>query len=610
MEPYLIAIIVIGSLIVIGVIIFVSVYFNLGSSVVVTTTPVANVTIVPTLSPTPGPVDIRMKVLLPLYIYPPWDSVLVENNPQNLIAIMNPNSGPGDSYDSEYANAVANLQIAGSNVIGYIATNYASNSNISNLLQQVSNYNAWYGVNGIFYDEMSTQASNVSFYQDLYDQTKVVLEKNVNGNANIDTYPNIVSDFPFYNSGAIFNNTFYCGSDNTKYVTDVSNVIPVYKSGPYYNPLAHDGTVDKVSFYGNYFYDNYGTIYSISNSNVYSLNLVANFNLGVSRKELVNINKNETILYLGNSGSNILLRMYHMSNLQNFSNLDITNYISRIYYLNTFEDYLYIFGANNLVTASRSSNLVIYSGALSGSLTLENVYASFYSNVAGANFPAHSVIDKNGKYCYCSGSILLVSKFINNTATFTSSINYYTRFANITNDAEYLFLSSNTILLLKANLDVPYLLSNFTNAIPDISYLFCLCYNNLTNTLYYYGDQINKSISNIFSNSNISNHIIVGNPGTNTIESYANTADILVVYEGSNFSEYSSNAWQSNFSKNKFAALIYNSNQAQMITAVSNSNQSLGSIYVTDDVLPNPWDTIPSYYSLESNLINNNIVFF
>jgi hypothetical protein len=60
-------------------------------------------------------------------------------------------------------------------------------------------------------------------------------------------------------------------------------------------------------------------------------------------------------------------------------------------------------------------------------------------------------------------------------------------------------------------------------------------------------------MSNIFSNSNISNHIIVGNPGTNTIEEYEHTADILVVYEDSNFSDYSSNAWQSNFSKNKFA---------------------------------------------------------
>uniref|UniRef100_UPI0021B6C64E spherulation-specific family 4 protein n=1 Tax=Streptococcus mitis TaxID=28037 RepID=UPI0021B6C64E len=83
------------------------------------------------------------------------------------------------SYDSEYANAVSTLQGSGSNVIGSIATNYSSNGNISNLLQQVSNYNSWYGVNGIFYDEMSTSNSNVSFYQDLYDKTKIVLEKNV-----------------------------------------------------------------------------------------------------------------------------------------------------------------------------------------------------------------------------------------------------------------------------------------------------------------------------------------------------------------------------------------------------------------------------------------------
>jgi len=82
-----------------------------------------------------------------------------------------------------------------------------------------------------------------------------------------------------------------------------------------------------------------------------------------------------------------------------------------------------------------------------------------------------------------------------------------------------------------------------------------------------------------------------------------------VVYEGSNFSNYSANSWQSNFSKDKFAALVYDSNEIQMMQAVQISNQSLGSIYVTDDDLPNPWDTIPNYYSLESNLINNNIVF-
>jgi len=599
MEPYLIAIIVIGSLIIIGVIIFVSVYFTLGSSVVITTTPVSNVTIVPTA------IDgERMKVLLPLYIYPPWDSVLVNNHPQNLIAIMNPNSGPGDSYDSEYANAVANLQTAKSNVIGYIATNYSSNSNISNVLQQVSNYNAWYGVNGIFYDEMSTQESNVSFYQDLYDKTKVVLEKNVNGNANVDTYSNLANNFSnsFRSTGVIHNDVMYIGFVYSSYAVDVSNVSPNYAAGPYVGVIGgiSRGT-DYVSYYGNIYYNSRGYFYSINTSNSYNLTLLGNFYINTLHvQELIVLNKNQTIIYYSNDGTN--LRSAYLSNFQNYSNIIPPNGIN---YINYFNDTLIVYTVDQTDVVS-NSNLLIYSGAYNGNLVLENQYSNFFNNLNTSS----SVIDKNGKYFYATGTNLFVSKLESNyTLTLTSFLNIESIVANVTNDSEYLFTSGNFIRLFKANLDVPYLLTNYNNAQEYSSLKYTFCYNQSTSSLYYLDTSLrNNVISNIFSTNNI-NPIIVGNPGTNTIESYASTSDILVVYEGSNFSEYSSNSWQSNFSKNKFSALVYNSNEVQMMSAVQSSNQTLGSIYITDDKLPNPWDTIPNYYALESNLINNNIVF-
>jgi len=601
MEPYLIAIIVIGSLIIIGAIIFVSIYFTLGSSVVVTTTPVSNVTIVPTA------VDgERMKVLLPLYIYPPWDSVLVNNHPQNLIAIMNPNSGPGSSYDAEYANSVSNLQIAGSNVIGYVATNYSSNGNISNLLSQVSNYNAWYGVNGIFYDEMSTQASNVSFYQNLYDQTKVVLQKNVNGNANIDMYANFAGDSGFFTSGVISNNVMYIGINENTYVLNVSNVNPSNIAGPYSNEaILSINRFDYISYYGNIYYNTAGSFYSINNSNVYEMTFLGNVSLNESVYQRVHLNENQNIIYYNYGDLFSNLQSVYLSNFQTFSNLSLANYFSFTTFINSFEDTLFIFGSLNGPDTISNSNLLVYSGALTGNLILQNHYSNFYNNGRATI----SIIDKNHTYMYCFEPNLYVCKIgVNYTLTLTNYLNNLILLANVTNDAEYLFTAGLNVQLFKANLDVPYLIANFGNA---LSRRYAFCFNESTNSLYYLNKNSLKNyvLSNIFSNSNTNNHIIVGNPGTNTIEPYANTADVLVVYEGSNFSEYSPNSWQSNFSKNKFAALVYNSNEVQMMSAVQSSNQTLGSIYVTDDNLPNPWDTIPSYYALESNLINNNIFF-
>lgn len=87
----------------------------------------------------------------------------------------------------------------------------------------------------------------------------------------------------------------------------------------------------------------------------------------------------------------------------------------------------------------------------------------------------------------------------------------------------------------------------------------------------------------------------VGNPGANSLPSYLDTVDVVLIYESPglpNLNNYRS--WDS-----------YDNAQLGMIpfgvgslptTWIQNAKQMLGWLYVTNDVLPNPWDSLPSYF--------------
>lgn len=108
-------------------------------------------------------------VAVPLYTYPTdssWSSVIqakqaYPNVP--FIAVINPNSGPGASSDSNYVTGIKNLQAAGIEVLGYVYTSYSSRST-SSVEADVNTYNSWYHVNGIFFDEMSNVAGYETYY--------------------------------------------------------------------------------------------------------------------------------------------------------------------------------------------------------------------------------------------------------------------------------------------------------------------------------------------------------------------------------------------------------------------------------------------------------------
>ena len=97
---------------------------------------------------------------------------------------------------------------------------------------------------------------------------------------------------------------------------------------------------------------------------------------------------------------------------------------------------------------------------------------------------------------------------------------------------------------------------------------------------------------------------VVLNPGAVTLECYVNSSDILITFE-SDFTSYNASwhaghAWEVNYPASRFWHLVHGTSSGNMATALNLSRQrNAGWVYVTDDVMPNPWDTLASYWSSE-----------
>lgn len=111
-------------------------------------------------------------IAIPLYTYPTdgtWTAVIQAKQAHPnvpFLAVINPNSGPGGSNDPNYVQGIKNLQAVGIKVLGYVATGYGANSQ-SSVESQAASYHSWYGVDGIFFDEMSNTVGFESYYSTL-----------------------------------------------------------------------------------------------------------------------------------------------------------------------------------------------------------------------------------------------------------------------------------------------------------------------------------------------------------------------------------------------------------------------------------------------------------
>jgi len=107
---------------------------------------------------------------VPLYTYPgtSWDTVAASASLVETVAIINPDSGPGNGPDSSYNTYMSKLQSAGVEMIGYVHTSYGARA-ISDVKADIAQYASEFPLLvGIFVDEAATTAAEVSYYQQLY----------------------------------------------------------------------------------------------------------------------------------------------------------------------------------------------------------------------------------------------------------------------------------------------------------------------------------------------------------------------------------------------------------------------------------------------------------
>ncbi|MGA9406442.1 MAG: spherulation-specific family 4 protein [Bacteroidota bacterium] len=100
-----------------------------------------------------------------------------------------------------------------------------------------------------------------------------------------------------------------------------------------------------------------------------------------------------------------------------------------------------------------------------------------------------------------------------------------------------------------------------------------------------------------------SSSLVVTNPGTNTLESYLinngnRVSDVLCIFENSTgFDTWTPSSWCAKYSRDDFCVLPYSTASTDYINKVNRAaSLGIGWIYCTNDILPNPWDTLPPYF--------------
>ncbi|MCA9258760.1 MAG: hypothetical protein KDA61_06155 [Planctomycetales bacterium] len=97
---------------------------------------------------------------------------------------------------------------------------------------------------------------------------------------------------------------------------------------------------------------------------------------------------------------------------------------------------------------------------------------------------------------------------------------------------------------------------------------------------------------------------VMGNPGTNTLQQYLTwpAADRLVVYEreGSFYPGHAEDAWNHDYDRSHFVNLVHTEGATALADDLTLAKaRNVGGIYITDDVMNNPWDRLPSYWTSE-----------
>ncbi|SRR5579875_9175 len=97
----------------------------------------------------------------------------------------------------------------------------------------------------------------------------------------------------------------------------------------------------------------------------------------------------------------------------------------------------------------------------------------------------------------------------------------------------------------------------------------------------------------------------VGNPGTDTLVSYADTVDNLILYDNPDLPPESLfGGWHLKFDTKKFSFVSYDVNAVHH-RSLKTLMAKVGYFFVTDGSLDNPWGKLPSYFDELVILVNS-----
>jgi hypothetical protein len=117
----------------------------------------------------------RVRLLVPAYFYPDgaklaeWDKLFASPARPDVVAIVNPASGPGKVVDPNYTAVMKKARKAGVLTIGYVSTSYARRP-LRDVEGDVEQWLRLYpGIRGIFFDEQASDPGHVAYQAALYD---------------------------------------------------------------------------------------------------------------------------------------------------------------------------------------------------------------------------------------------------------------------------------------------------------------------------------------------------------------------------------------------------------------------------------------------------------
>ena len=139
---------------------------------------------------TSRPPQNKTGIYIPYYKYPDFSTgsdflndfnglmnILDRNKDVPVLTIINPNSGPGTSYDANYGRFIKRLNNHNITIVGYLATTFG-NKTVANVKIELLRWFEFYPqIKGIFFDEVPTFTSSnkdthIAYFNELYRMVK------------------------------------------------------------------------------------------------------------------------------------------------------------------------------------------------------------------------------------------------------------------------------------------------------------------------------------------------------------------------------------------------------------------------------------------------------